>query len=53
MATFRDRPCMHQFLVDLGDGVTDSPKAGFEVSGIGWRLPSRSTVLATPRKIVS
>ena len=40
MATFRDRPYMQfNFLVDLGDGVTDGPKAGFqEVSGIGMEV---------------
>ena len=40
MATFRDRPCMQfNFLVDLGDGATDGPKAGFqEVSGISMEV---------------
>jgi phage tail-like protein len=40
MATFRDRPYMQfNFLVDLGDGVTDGPKAGFEeVSSIGMEV---------------
>ena len=40
MATFRDRPYMQfNFLVDLGDGVTDGPKAGFQdVSGIGMEV---------------
>ena len=40
MATFRDRPYMQfNFLVDLGDGATDGPKAGFqEVSGIGMEV---------------
>jgi phage tail-like protein len=37
MAVQRDRPyTQFNFLVDLGDGVTDGPRAGFEeVSGIG------------------
>jgi len=37
MAVERDRPyAQFNFLVDLGDGVTDGPRAGFEeVSGIG------------------
>ena len=37
MAVLRDRPYVQfNFLVDLGDGVTDGPHAGFsEVSGIG------------------
>jgi phage tail-like protein len=40
MATFRDRPYMQfNFLVDLGDGATDGPKAGFqEISGIGMEV---------------
>ena len=40
MATLRDRPYVQfNFLVDLGDGVTDGPKAGFqEVSGIGMEV---------------
>ena len=40
MATFRDRPYMQfNFIVDLGDGETDGPKAGFqEVSGIGMEV---------------
>lgn len=40
MATFRDRPYMQfNFLVDLGDGVTDGPKAGFQdVSGVGMEV---------------
>ncbi len=40
MATFRDRPYMQfNFLVDLGVGVTDGPKAGFQdVSGIGMEV---------------
>jgi len=40
MAILRDRPytCFN-FLVDLGDGVTDSPQAGFsEVSGLGMEV---------------
>lgn len=37
MATLRERPySSFNFLVDLGDGVTDGPQAGFaEVSGLG------------------
>ena len=37
MAVERDRPyAQFNFLVDLGDGVTDGPRAGFEeVSGLG------------------
>jgi len=40
MATFRDRPYVQfNFLVDLGDGVTEGPRAGFqEVSGIGMEV---------------
>lgn len=40
MATFRDRPYVQfNFLVDLGDGVTEGPKAGFqEISGIGMEV---------------
>jgi phage tail-like protein len=40
MAVLRDRPyTQFNFLVDLGDGVTDSPAAGFqEVSGIGMEV---------------
>jgi phage tail-like protein len=40
MATPRDRPYVQfNFLVNLGDGVTDGPKAGFqEVSGIGMEV---------------
>ena len=40
MATFRDRPyTQFNFLVDLGVGATDGPKAGFqEVSGIGMEV---------------
>jgi len=36
MATFRERPyCEFNFLVDLGDGNTEGPHAGFqEVSGL-------------------
>lgn len=40
MAILRDRPytCFN-FLVDLGDGVTDSPQAGFsELSGLGMEV---------------
>jgi len=37
MATLRDRPyTQFNFLVDLGDGVSEGPQAGFqELSGIG------------------
>ena len=40
MATFRDRPYTpFNFLVDLGDGVTEGPRAGFqELSGIGMEV---------------
>ena len=40
MAVFRDRPyCQFNFLVDLGDGNTEGPDAGFqEVSGIGMEV---------------
>lgn len=40
MAILRDRPyTQFNFLVDLGDGVTDTPAAGFqEVSGIGMEV---------------
>src|SRR5438445_11042927 len=40
MATLRDRPYVQfNFLVNLGDGVTDGPQAGFqEVSGIGMEV---------------
>lgn len=40
MATTRDRPyCQFNFLVDLGNGTTDGPQAGFqEVSGIGMEV---------------
>src|SRR5216684_5361519 len=40
MALERDRPYVQfNFLVDLGDGVTEGPKAGFqEVSGIGMEV---------------
>jgi phage tail-like protein len=40
MATLRDRPySQFNFLVDLGDGVTEGPAAGFqEVSGIGMEV---------------
>ena len=40
MAKFRDRPYVQfNFLVDLGDGVTEGPKAGFqELSGIGMEV---------------
>ena len=40
MAILRDRPYVQfNFLVDLGDGVTEGPQAGFtEVSGIGMSV---------------
>src|SRR2546430_12292343 len=40
MATLRDRPYVQfNFLVDLGDGNTDGPQAGFqECSGIGMEV---------------
>jgi len=40
MAVMRDRPYTgFNFLVDLGDGVTDGPRAGFqEVSGLGMEV---------------
>src|SRR5258707_2517370 len=40
MAVLRDRPYVQfNFLVDLGDGQTDGPDAGFqEVSGIGMEV---------------
>ncbi|HEU4881790.1 MAG TPA: phage tail protein [Longimicrobium sp.] len=40
MAVLRDRPYVQfNFLVDLGDGVTEGPAAGFqEVSGIGMEV---------------
>src|SRR5262245_33778824 len=40
MATRRDRPYVQfNFLVDLGDGITNGPQAGFqELSGIGTDL---------------
>jgi phage tail-like protein len=40
MAVFRDRPYAHfNFLVDLGDGNSEGPQAGFaEVSGIGTEI---------------
>ena len=40
MAVLRDRPYVQfNFLVDLGDGVTEGPQAGFsEVSGIGMSV---------------
>src|SRR4029079_5490572 len=40
MATLRERPYVQfNFLVDLGDGVTEGPKAGFqELSGIGMEV---------------
>ena len=40
MVTLRDRPyTQFNFLVDLGDGKTEGPSAGFqEVSGLGMEL---------------
>ncbi len=40
MAVLRDRPYVQfNFLVDLGDGVTDGPRAGFqEISNIGMEV---------------
>lgn len=40
MAVLRDRPYVQfNFLVDLGNGVTDGPDAGFqEVSGVGMEV---------------
>ena len=40
MAKLRERPYVQfNFLVDLGDGVTEGPKAGFqELSGIGMEV---------------
>ncbi len=40
MATERDRPySAFRYLVDLGDGITDGPKAGFqEVTGLGVEI---------------
>ena len=40
MATMRDRPCVQfNFLVDLGDGNTEGPEAGFaEVSGLSMEV---------------
>ncbi len=40
MAVLRDRPYVQfNFLVNLGDGVTNTPQAGFqEVSGIGMEV---------------
>lgn len=40
MAVVRDRPYVQfNFLVDIGDGVTDGPTAGFqELSGIGMEM---------------
>lgn len=40
MAVLRERPYVQfNFLVDLGDGVTDGPAAGFqELSGIGMEV---------------
>ena len=40
MATLRDRPYMQfNFLVDLGDGNTEGPSAGFqEVNGLGMEV---------------
>jgi phage tail-like protein len=40
MAVLRDRPyCQFNFLVDIGDGVTEGPQAGFqEISAIGMEV---------------
>jgi phage tail-like protein len=40
MAVLRERPYVQfNFLVDLGDGVTEGPEAGFqEVSGVGMEV---------------
>lgn len=40
MAILRDRPYVQfNFLVDLGDGVTEGPQAGFqELSGVGMEV---------------
>jgi phage tail-like protein len=40
MALLRDRPYVQfNFLVDLGDGVTEGPRAGFqELSGVGMEV---------------
>lgn len=40
MATLRDRPYLQfNFLVDLGDGISEGPQAGFqEVSGLGQEV---------------
>ena len=40
MAVLRDRPYVQfNFLIDLGDGVTDGPQAGFqELSGVGMEV---------------
>jgi phage tail-like protein len=40
MATLRERPYVQfNFLVDIGDGVTDGPQAGFqELSGVGMEV---------------
>ena len=40
MAILRDRPYVQfNFLVDLGDGVTEGPRAGFqELSGVGMEV---------------
>lgn len=40
MAVFRERPYVQfNFLVNLGDGATDGPEAGFqEISGIGMEV---------------
>lgn len=40
MAVFRERPYVQfNFLVNLGDGVTNTPQAGFqEISGIGMEV---------------
>ena len=41
MAILRERPYVQfNFLVDLGNGVTEGPQAGFqEISGVGMEVP--------------
>jgi phage tail-like protein len=55
MAVLRDRPYVQfNFHVDLGDGNTEGPEAGFqEISGIGMevthgRIPQRQRAPSTP-----
>jgi len=51
MATLRDRPyTQFNFLVDLGNGVTEGPRAGFqEVSGIGMEVTVSEYAMAVMR----